>query len=411
MNIRSITYFDALGFPLDKTRLGAAGKFLAEARAAFEDAGFTVQSTRLALPPLAKTFADASSGKAVKYAQDLEAACFVHSIDYAALGVARPADAASYFEIIPDVIGATQNIFASATIASRQDGISLPAIKRAADVIHRCAALSPDGLGNLRFAALANVGPGVPFLPGAYYGGGSPSFGIATESADLVVAAFSEAASLAEARTRLVESIEEHARQIAAAAKKISGAGDARFAGIDFSTAPFPSSERSIGAALEALGLTAAGAWGTLTAAAIVADALNRADFPAAGFSGLFMPLLEDNVLALRGAEGVLTLTDLLLYSAVCGTGLDTVPLPGDITPEQIAPILLDVASLAMRLNKPLTARLMPMPGKNAGEEIAFDFPFFANSRVLAAGRKAQPLTGLLSGGESFALSPRAEKD
>ena len=29
--------------------------------------------------------------------------------------------------------------------------------------------------------------------------------------------------------------------------------------------------------------------------------------------------------------------------------------------------LLLDVAALALRLNKPLTARLMPIPGKKAG--------------------------------------------
>jgi hypothetical protein len=77
------------------------------------------------------------------------------------------------------------------------------------------------------------------------------------------------------------------------------------------------------------------------------------------------------------------TLDSLLLYSAVCGTGLDTVPLPGDIEPSDLAAILLDVAALALRLNKPLTARLMPIPGKRAGEETSFDFPYFANARIL----------------------------
>ena len=71
------------------------------------------------------------------------------------------------------------------------------------------------------------------------------------------------------------------------------------------------------------------------------------------------LPVLEDSVLALRAAEGQLTVSDLLSYSAVCGVGLDTVPLPGDTSEDTLTGILLDVAALATRLNKPLTARLI----------------------------------------------------
>jgi hypothetical protein len=115
--------------------------------------------------------------------------------------------------------------------------------------------------------------------------------------------------------------------------------------------------------------------------------------------------VLEDATLAARAAEGTLTVKDLLLYSAVCGTGLDTLPLPGDTTSEQIAPLLLDLAALAQRLDKPLTARLMPIPDKKAGEITDFDFAFFANSRVLAL--DSQPLQGHLAGDETLILEPR----
>ncbi len=407
MNIRSITYFTDSDFPFDESHLVYAGRFLGEARKAFEAAGLAVQTTRLALPPLARTFGKTSINEAIKYAQDLEAACFVHGIDYASLGVARPSDPAAYYDIVPDVIAATENIFMGGVIASPLGGISLPAIRQAANIIHRCAKISPDGLGNLRFAALANVEPGVPFLPAAYHEGGSASFGIATESADLAVTAFTGAASLGEARSRLIASIEDQAKRITSVAKKIGGVRSVRFSGIDFSLAPFPSPDKSIGAAVEALGVGAVGASGTLAAAAFITDALQRAKFQEIGFSGLFLPVLEDNVLAARSAEGLVTVSDLLLYSAVCGTGLDTVPLPGNITPDELAPILLDVAALALRLSKPLTARLMPMPGKQAGDELTFSFPFFANGRVLA--HKARPLGGALGGNESFELAHRTK--
>ena len=90
-------------------------------------------------------------------------------------------------------------------------------------------------------------------------------------------------------------------------------------------------------------------------------------------------------MLADRAAEGLVSLDTLLLMSAVCGLGLDTVPLPGDVTQEQIERIVLDMAALAVRLDKPLTARLLPVPGKAAGEPAEWpDFPYFAKGKVMA---------------------------
>jgi uncharacterized protein (UPF0210 family) len=119
----------------------------------------------------------------------------------------------------------------------------------------------------------------------------------------------------------------------------------------------------------------------------------------------LMMPILEDATLAQRAAEGTLTIKDVLLYSAVCGTGLDTVPLPGDTRAEQIMPLLMDLCALSLRLDKPLTARLMPIPGKKAGEPTTFDFGFFANSKVMVL--EAAPLSSALSGTETLRIKKR----
>ena len=144
---------------------------------------------------------------------------------------------------------------------------------------------------------------------------------------------------------------------------------------------------------------------GSLASAAFVADLLDQARWKKAGFNGLMMPLLEDSILAQRSIDGTLTIKDLLLYSAVCGTGLDTVPLPGDSSAEQLAAVLADIASLATRLDKPLTARLMPVPGKKAGEITTFDFEFFKNGRILEL--PATSLVNFMAVIESFELSPR----
>ena len=81
------------------------------------------------------------------------------------------------------------------------------------------------------------------------------------------------------------------------------------------------------------------------------------------------------------------------IASAVCGLGLDVVPLPGDTGIDELRGLLLDVAALAVRLDKPLSARLMPLPGKRAGDHAAFDDTFFAPTAVLpVTGRGASRL-------------------
>jgi len=407
MHIRTITYFLDSGYPLDDERFVAAGRAVSEVKDALVEAGYVVQTTRLALSPFPRVLAGADPGRLVQLALDLEAACFVHKVDYATLGPARPADGPAWYLAIPEALRATEHVFASALIAEPATGVSLPAVRWAAEVIQRCATLTPDGFGNLRFAALANVPPGSPFFPAAYHDGGAPVLSIGVEAADLAVTACAEAASLADARARLVRAVEEHAARLTKAARKLGGGRGLRFGGIDFTLAPFPEAARSLGAALERLTGQPLGQHGTLAAAAFLADSLDRAtrSVPHVGFSGLFFPVLEDAVLAARAAEGRLTVADLLLYSTVCGAGLDTVPLPGDTDSGALAAILLDVAALALRVNKPLTARLMPLPGKQPGDEVNFNFAYFAPSRVLAA--RAGGLTGLLGSDESFDLAPR----
>jgi uncharacterized protein (UPF0210 family) len=96
------------------------------------------------------------------------------------------------------------------------------------------------------------------------------------------------------------------------------------------------------------------------------------------------LPLLEDSVLARRAEACPPSLHELLLYSAVCGTGLDTVPLPGDVSEAELAGVYLDVAALSVALGgKPLTARLLPVPGATAGDATDYEFAYFSNSRAL----------------------------
>lgn len=404
MKIRSITYFLNPGWPLDSQALRKAGAFIATARPAYEESGYEVQTSRLATLPFPRLVRNLDSEEAVKFAQSLEQATTSHGFDYVSIGPALP-DTPESFAVIRDVLAGTEIVFTSGAMTTKDGGVSLPSVRASADIIRSIATLSPDGFANLRFAALANVPAGAPFFPAAYHDGAAPVFALATEAADLAVDAFTDATSLDAARQNLIATVERHAVRLTDVALNQARQHGLTFGGIDLTFAPFPTEALSIGTAIERLGVPKVGLHGSVAAVAILADTLDRAHFQRTGFNGVMLPVLEDSTLAASAAEGVLTVKDLLLYSVVCGTGLDTVPLPGDTSAEDLAAILLDLAVLAQRLDKPLTARLMPIPGKVVGDPTDFDFAYFANSRVLPV--LAEPLHGLLRGDESFDLSPR----
>jgi uncharacterized protein (UPF0210 family) len=404
VKIRSITCFIDPFYPLNEQRLKLAGDFLQLARPSFTDSGYEVQSARLATVPFPNLLPEHRVSELARLAQELETTAASLGYAYISLGPALTERPESY-ACIPDALAATQNAFFSGFLTTPEKEVSLPAVRQCGDVIQRAGCVSPDGFANLRFAALANVPPGSPFFPAAYHRGSDPTFALATEAADLAVAAFTQASSLEQARRNLMEAMETHARKLIKAADQLERQSGLKFAGIDFSLAPFPAEAISLGTALERLGVPALGLHGSVAAAAILADTMDKASFYRAGFSGLILPVLEDDILARRAAEGSLGVTDLLLYSAVCGTGLDTVALPGSTSADQLSAVLLDLASLALRLDKPLTARLMPIPGKKAGDPIEFDFEYFANSRVMAL--HAQPLENFLAGNETYPLHTR----
>jgi uncharacterized protein (UPF0210 family) len=352
-----------------------------EVSATLELAGSPVQTKRLATQPFSRL-----PGDPLDLARPLWAECAGAGFEYLSLGpvVADRADAdLSFIDLIPEIVRTNEAVFASVLAASRDGGLNLEAIRHTARIVGEIGRTTQLGFGNLRLAMLSNVEPHSPFFPAAYHDGGSPAIAIATEAADLAVAAFSDASSLEEARARLVASVEVVGGQLANLIRPLAYRVGYRFAGIDFSLAPFPEEARSIGAAVERLGASRFGAPGTLFVSALLTQCLDQANYPRCGFNGLMLPVLEDAILAARSRERLFTINDLLLYSAVCGTGLDTVPLPGDVTDEELAGIMLDVATLAVRLNKPLTARLMPVPGARPGDITEFDFSYFANGRVL----------------------------
>jgi len=158
--------------------------------------------------------------------------------------------------------------------------------------------------------------------------------------------------------------------------------------GIDLSPAPSPAKDASMGAAIEELTKQPFGLSGTLTAAATLTAAIRDVKVKQTGYNGLMLPVLEDARLAERWSEGRVSVDALLAYSAVCGTGLDTIPLPGDTTAEQLSLTISDMASLSVKWHKALSARLMPITGKGWGETTDFANPFLVNVTLQQFGQK-----------------------
>ncbi len=404
MKIRSITcFFDPRARGAQQT-IDRIGQLREAAFDQFSKTGFEVQTTRLATVPFPYLYPTAEAENAVRLAQKLESDAKSRGFEYVSLGPALTNYPDSY-QVVTPILAATKDVFVGGMLTTPNGEVSLEAVRTCAEIITRAATITPDGFTNLRFGALANVGPWGPFLPGAYHQGERPAFALAMECADVAFAAVRKARTLNEARQSIITTLEAQAMAFTSTANYLAQRFDFDFRGIDFSFTPHPDECCSLGSALEALGLPALGMAGSLAAAAFLADTLDRGSWMKTGFNGMMMPVLEDATLAARAAEGTFTVQDLLMYSAVCGTGLDTVPLPGDATPGQIAGLLLDVSALALRLNKPLLARLMPLPGKKAGDPTNFDFAYFAPGGVMAL--RAAPLTGLLDGKEDVSIRAR----
>lgn len=366
--------------------LGRVARAAQQARQRLEAAGYTIQTLRLTLA--ATGFNECADFANV--ARGVEQQALDAGFDYVTLGPV----AGERLAALPEAIAATQAVFAAAHI-TRSDGSPDPAaISAVAQAIATIGAHTELGFGNLRFAALAHVAPGSPFFPAAYSDGGAPWLAVGPEASALAVAATVDAGLSGasgipspsiqqQALARLTALIEEHDARIGVALNGIEAETGVRFTGCDWSLAPHPDPQRSVAAAAEALSGVPFGAWGTLATVRSLTEAIRAARVIQLGFSGVMLPVLEDATLARRNTEGRYTLRDLLAFSAVCGTGLDTIPLPGATTPAQIAGVLAEVAALAGALRKPLTARLLPIPGLQAGDLTAFTFEYFVNTRVM----------------------------
>jgi uncharacterized protein len=367
--IRAVTAFIEVDPVRYAAKIAEAQKFLATAKDALNRGGFEVAGGRITTQPfpfytkgMKREDALALVRRMREAAQTTGASLNIGSAmvnDYD-----DPAPVALLADVLSE-IGVNANV-----ITADDKGIHWRSINESAKLMKRVSERSPKGAGNFNFATIAMMKPYGPYYPGSYHLGKGHAFAIAMEGASVVAEVFGRYRDPIEAEQRLAEAMAKYTRDAEAIAMRVASNTGWAYEGID--ATPAPLGDNSIGAAIESFAGGPFGSSGTLTASGIITRAVQATPIKHVGYSGLMIPVMEDRLLARRWAEGTFTLDSILAYSAVCAGGADTVPLPGDVTEQEIARILGDVAWLAYRWNKPLAARLLPAPGKRAGESTEF---------------------------------------
>ena len=287
-----------------------------------------------------------------------------------------------YFNVLPEVLAETQRICASVNAASSRTGINVDAILLVSQAIKRAAELTAgnDGFAAAKLVVFSNIPEDNPFMAGGFLGPGEPEsvINIGVSGPGVI-------------KRRLQQMLHSHpganlgqiAEQIKETAFRITRVGEligrevasrlkVEFGIVDLSLAPTPRMGDSVGEILQVMGLEHIGSAGTTAAIALLTDAVKKgglfASSSVGGLSGAFVPVAEDAALAPAVANKTLGIEKLEAITSICSVGLDMVPIPGDTTVETLASLICDELAIGVINGKTTAARIIPIPGKKAGE-------------------------------------------
>lgn len=263
-------------------------------------------------------------------------------------------------------------------------------IEQSVYAVQKIANITPRGEGNFNFTVNFNCKPFIPYFPAGYHLSHLPnSFVIGLETPDLLVEVLKSVSKsthnqfYADCYQAMSQALQYHVDQVLEMLSAVKLSGEFEFAGIDSSAAPSKNCS-SMTKVYELMGLPYFGAAGSVEVSALLTKVFKSIQrVPLVGFSGLMLAVTEDLGLAEGTQKHYFDIRALLTYSAVCGIGLDTVPVAGDVKAESIAAIMRDTGTMAFRLNKPLTVRLFPIPNKVAGKISEFESDDLCNCRLL----------------------------
>ena len=379
--VRAITGFVRLDRAQYAKQVTDALEVLRAAQREFEKQGYEVESLRIVTQPLVelvKGLSETDAQAFLKALDDLSAKeKFLPNVGPAML---RDSDDPRVMRLLAQALSTLPHIEGNAVLAG-EDGIYWKVIRQSAALVRYVTDHSPGSIGTFNFTGTAMLQPYAPFYPGAYHTGAGRQFSIGFEGASVVQEVFSRAQrDFVGTRAELTKELTVHARVAESIGQKVAAARRWTFMGVDVTPAPL--GDVSIAAAIESYTGARFGSSGTMTAALIITTAVKAVPVKQIGYSGLMVPVMEDKVLARRWGEGAFNIDSLLAYSSVCGTGLDTIPLPGDVSEEQLVRIFGDMASVAWKWRKPMSARLQPVKGKRAGDQTEFKDEYLFNTTI-----------------------------
>ena len=284
-------------------------------------------------------------------------------------------------EIIRTIILKISNIFVHLVVSKKIK----PIFENYAKSIIEVSRLSQTGFDNFRLGISNGRTNNTPFFPYANFKD-KLSYSVGLETLKNLIDAFYSNPQI-DIRRKLLSYQKEFELSLKELNKFLSGNSILEYKGIDASLAPIPQTTQSIGLLYEFFGVSTLGNLGSLSITSRLTDLINKAfetsKAKKAGFNGVMFSPLEDDWLSKQSVEGILDIESLMLYSSVCGCGIDMLPLPGDIFVETISSLICDVVTLSYKLNKPLGIRVLPIPGKFSNDKTNFNHDFLSDMKIL----------------------------
>lgn len=370
---------------------GLAGNLVSTCNTVGDKYGIEVVNKRISISPIAVAAAPFSSTEMVKIAKALDEIAQEVGIDFiggfSALvekGIAN-GDAA-LIEAIPEALTVTNRLCASVNVGSTRAGINMDAVWKMALAIKEAAELTKDAdaIACAKLCVFCNIPQDVPFMAGAYLGTGEADAvintgvsgpGVVKKAIDRAVAENPEIdlGQLAEIIKRTASKVTRVGELIG---REVAQNLAIPFGVVDLSLAPTPTVGDSVGEIFQSLGLLGIGAPGSTAALAMLNDAVKKggafASSHVGGLSGAFIPVSEDLNIEEAASSGLLNIEKLEAMTSVCSVGLDMVAIPGDTSAETLAGIIADEMAIGMINSKTTATRIIPVPGKKAGDKAFF---------------------------------------
>ena len=283
---------------------------------------------------------------------------------------------------IPKALSVTERVCSSINLGSTRTGINMDAVKLMGETIKKTAEVSRNCEinGCAKLVVFTNAPEDNPFMAGAFHGPGEGDavINVGVSGPGVILAAAREYKDrpineLADGIKKMAFKITRMGQMVGTEAAKRLGVN---FGILDLSLAPTPEVGDSVARILEEIGLEGAGAPGTTAALAMLTDMVKKGGVMAStnvgGLSGAFIPVSEDEGMINAVKQHSITLEKLEAMTCVCSVGLDMIAIPGDTPATTISGIMADEMAIGMVNNKTTAVRLIPAPGKKAGEWVEF---------------------------------------